>query len=76
MIKPETIAMVDAIIAKLDEKDAMFVQGMVNEIERLQKKVKQQDERLNEYSWRSNPDKSGGAFTDEEIYRSRNGGWQ
>lgn len=75
MIKPETIAMVDAIIAKLDEKDGMFIQGMVNEIERLQRKVREQSERINEYSWRVNPDKSGGAFTDEEIYRSRNGGW-
>lgn len=74
MISPETIAMVDAIIAKLDEKDGMFVQGMVNEIERLQKKVKQQDERLNEYSWIRNPDRMGGQFTDEEINRSR-GGW-
>lgn len=75
MIKPETIAMVDAIIAKLDENDGMFIQGMVNEIERLQAKIRRQDERLNEYSWTVNPDTSGGAFTQEEINRSRNGGW-
>ena len=76
MFKPETIAMVDAIIAKLDEKDGMFVQGMVNEIERLQKKVKQQEERISEYSWTINPDRSGGQFSDEEINRSGyQGGW-
>ena len=76
MFKPETLARVDEIIAKLNyAADKEFVQGMVNEIERLQKKIKQQDERLNEYSWRISPDRSGGQFSDEEIYRSRNGGW-
>lgn len=75
MIKSETIAMVDAIIAKLDEKDGMFVQGMVNEIQRLQAKVREQSERLSTYTWTTNPDKSGGAFTQEEINRSQNGGW-
>lgn len=75
MIKPETLARVDALIAKLDEADGMFVQSMVNEIERLQKKIREQNERLTEYSWRVSPDRSGGQFSDEEIARSRNGGW-
>ena len=75
MIKPETTAMVYDIIAKLNAKDGQFVHGMLIEIQRLQAKVREQSERINEYSWRVNPDKSGGAFTDEEIYRSRNGGW-
>ena len=75
MIKPETIAMVDNIIAKLDEKDGMFIQGMVNEIERLQKKIREQDKRISDYSWERNPDRMGGQFTQEEIDRSRNGGW-
>jgi hypothetical protein len=75
MIKPETIAKVDAIIATLNETDAMFIQGMVNKIEELHRKIEQQDERLSEYSWTVNPDKSGGAFTQDEIDRSRNGGW-
>jgi hypothetical protein len=75
MFKPETIARVDEIIAKLDDADGMFVQRMVNKIEELQRKIAQQDKRLSDYSWTVNPDKSGGAFTQDEIDRSRNGGW-
>lgn len=75
MIKPETTAMVYDIIAKLNANDGQLVHGMLIEIQRLQAKVREQSERINEYSWSVNPDKSGGAFTDEEIYRSRNGGW-
>jgi hypothetical protein len=75
MFKPETLARVDALIAKLDETDGMFVQSMVNEIERLQKKIREQDKRLSDYSWTVNPDTSGGAFRQDEIDRSRNGGW-
>ncbi len=76
MFKPETIDRVDKIIAKLDDADGMFVQSMVNKIEELQRKIAQQDKRLSDYSWTVNPDKSGGAFTQDEIDRSRNGGWQ
>lgn len=75
MFKPETIARVDEIIAKLDDADGMFVQRMVNKIEELQRKITQQDKRLSDYSWTVNPDRSGGAFTQDEIDRSRNGGW-
>lgn len=76
MFKPETIARVDEIIAKLHSAaDKEFVQGMVNEIERLQRKVKKQEERIAEYSWTVNPDTSGGAFTDREILDSMRGGW-
>lgn len=75
MIKPEAVARADEIIAKLDESDGMFVQSMVNEIERLRKQVKEQDKRLTEYSWTVNPDCMGGAFRQDEIDRSRNGGW-
>lgn len=75
MIKPETVARVDEIIAKLDESDGMFILQMMHKIIELQKKVKQQDERISEYSWTANPDRMGGQFTQEEIDRSRNGGW-
>ena len=76
MFKPETLARVDEIIAKLNyAADKEFVQGMVNEIERLQKKVKQQEERISEYSWTISPDRMGGQFSDEEIYRSREERW-
>ena len=75
MIKSETVARVDEIIAKLDESDGMFVLQMMHQIIALQKKIKQQDERIAEYSWTTNPDRSGGQFSQEEIDRSRNGGW-
>lgn len=75
MIKPETIEMVYDIIAKLNAKDGQFVHNMLIEIQRLQAKIKQQDERLTEYSWRVNPDRMGGQFSDEEIYRSREERW-
>jgi hypothetical protein len=70
MINPETIAKVDAIIATLNETDAMFIQGMVNKIDELNRKLAKQEERLVEYSWYRNPDKSGGQFTQDEINRS------
>jgi hypothetical protein len=74
MINPETIAKVDAIAATLSETDAKFIQGMVNAIEELHRKLEKQEERLNEYSWYRNPDKSGGQYSDREIldsYRKR-----
>lgn len=70
MINPETIAKVDAIIATLNETDGMFIQGMVNKIEELHRKLEKQEERLTEYSWYRNPDKSGGQFTQDEINHS------
>jgi hypothetical protein len=75
MIKPETIAKVDAIIATLSETDAMFIQGLVNQVEELNRKLEKQQERLNEYSWYRNPDRSGGQFSDAEIARARSERW-
>lgn len=75
MLKPEMIERVDSIIAKLDETDGMFIQGMVNEIKRLNKKVVEQEQRLVEYSWEHNPDRMGGQFTQQEIDEARRGGY-
>lgn len=75
MIKSETNAIVYDIIAKLDAKDGQFVHDMLIEIQRLRAKVREQSERLSTYTWTTNPDESGGAFTQEEINRSQNGGW-
>lgn len=75
MFNPETLARVDALIAKLDEKDGMFVQSMVNEIERLQKKIKRDEEQRLEDSWRNSPDRSGGQFSDQEILDSYRNRW-
>lgn len=75
MINPETIAKVDAIAATLSETDATFIQGMVNAIEELHRKLEKQEERLNEYSWYRNPDKSGGQYSDREILDSYRNRW-
>lgn len=76
MFKPETLARVNEIVAKLNyAADKEFVQGMVNEIERLQKKVKQQEERIAEYSWTISPDRMGGQFSDSEILDSYRNRW-
>ena len=48
------------------------VQGLAKlEKDEIQKRIA----RDTETSWRLSPDTSGGAFTQEEIDRSRNGGW-
>lgn len=75
MINPETVARVDEIIAKLGESDGMFVLQMMHQIIALQKKIKEQDKRISDYSWERNPDRMGGQFSQDEIDRSRNGGW-
>jgi len=69
MINPEAIAKVDAIKATLSEIDATFIQGLVNQVEELNRKLEKQQERLDEYSWYRNPDRSGGQFSDAEIAR-------
>lgn len=75
MLNDETIARVDEIVTKLDEADGMFVLGLLTKIQELQKTIRKQNDRLIEDSWARNPDRMGGQFTDEEIYRSQNGGW-
>ncbi len=75
MLNDETIARVDEIVTKLDEADGMFVLGLIIKIQELQKTIRKQNDRLVEDSWTRNPDRMGGQFTDEEIYRSQNGGW-
>lgn len=76
MIKPETNQKIDAIRQKLDEEDGLFILSMQAEIERLQEKVKKQDERISDYSWAaSGGDRMGGGWTDSEILESQRGGW-
>jgi hypothetical protein len=75
MLNDETIARVDEIVTKLDEADGMFILGLLTKIQELQKTIRKQNDRLIEDSWARNPDRMGGQFTDEEIYRSQNGGW-
>ena len=44
------------------------------EIYRLRQQVKKLTAALDDYSWRINPDRMGGQFTQEEIDRSARGG--
>ena len=45
------------------------------EIFRLRAELRRLKEKAIEDSWARNPDRMGGQFTDEEINRSRDGGW-
>jgi hypothetical protein len=45
------------------------------EIFRLRAKLRRTREQAIEDSWARNPDRSGGQFSQDEIDRSRNGGW-
>lgn len=39
MTTPETLERIDNILAKLDESDGMFVYGMLNKVEALQREI-------------------------------------
>lgn len=41
------------------------------ELARLKRKVVRLEKELSEHSWTTNPDRSGGAWTQEEIDRSK-----
>lgn len=64
----------------IDELNQTFEDPAVNgltdraamEIYRLRQQVKKLTAALNDYSWRVNPDRMGGQFTEEEKNRS---GW-
>jgi hypothetical protein len=45
------------------------------EIFRLRAELRRASEKAIEDSWSRNPDRSGGQFSQDEIDRSRNGGW-
>lgn len=45
------------------------------EIFRLRAELRRMNEKAIEDSWRRSPDRSGGQFSDEEIYRSRDERW-
>ena len=52
-----------------------YFTDMIAEVEKLRAEIARLKEKAIEDSWARNPDHSGGQFTDEELYRSRNGGW-
>ena len=51
MTTPETIERLDNIIAKLDESDGMFVYGMLNKVEALQREVAKLKDKQSLASW-------------------------
>jgi hypothetical protein len=56
-------------------EDRQVIELLAAEILRLEEKVRDQDKRISDYSWTINPDRMGGQFSQDEIDRSRNGGW-
>jgi len=66
-------AMLDGL--KVSEKEGYFIiknwlEINIDELQRILKDVDKAVEQYNELAWTINPDRSGGAFTDEEITRS------
>lgn len=66
---------IEAVKMRLNRaEDRVLVADLVLTIERLRRKVEEQDRRIAEYGWERNPDRMGGQFTDAEIletYRNR-----
>lgn len=67
----------EMLITALYDSDEASV--LTNQAARMLEKLRAELDRANkqaiEDSWARNPDRSGGQFTQEEIDRSRNGGW-
>ena len=42
----------------------------VTELEYLRRRVKQLEDRLSDLSWKTNPDRMGGSFSQDEIDRA------
>ena len=57
-------------------EERKFLDQMVDLLEHLLQDNQKLRDRNAEMSWTLYPDTSGGAFTQDEIDRSRNGGWQ
>lgn len=63
---------VNEILPGGDDGEMQFNPHYIVEFDEFAKTVK--DEEI-ERSWRENPDRMGGSFTDEEISRYRNDSW-
>ena len=69
------------LLARIDHSGVIpqrthyYLADLIAEVERAHAEIKQLREKSIEYSWYRYPDKSGGQFTQDEIERSRNGGW-
>ncbi len=48
-----------------------YVQHLENEIERLRATIIELQRQLSEQSWKLNPDRMGGQFTQDEINRAK-----
>ena len=62
-------------VDQLFEECAMVKEQLLMAVKQLTKANDQARDREIAASWERNPDRMGGQFTQEEIDRSRNGGW-
>ena len=74
--------MLNEIMKQMEEDIRCDIHGDIygheywaEEIFRLRAELRRLKEKAIEDSWARNPDRMGGQFTDEEINRSRDGGW-
>ena len=56
MTTPETLERLDNILAKLDESDGMFVYGMLNKVEALQREITKLKEDIAYLEWNDGND--------------------
>ena len=56
--------------AAVNESTIKFLEVNIDELKRILQDVEQCAKQASDDSWITNPDRSGGAFTDEEIARS------
>lgn len=74
--------MISEIMKQMEEDIRCDIHGDIygherwaEEIFRLRAELRRMKEKAIEDSWSRNPDRSGGQFSDEEIYRGQSGGW-
>ena len=74
----QTFVELETLIEELWESDeaSALTNQAARVIEQLRTELRRANEKAIEDSWIRNPDRMGGQFTQDEIDRSRNGGWQ
>jgi hypothetical protein len=63
------------MIQKLENQMVTLVLNHNHYVQWAVEEIKKRDKSISDYSWTVNPDRMGGQFTQDEIDRSRNGGW-
>lgn len=63
---------IEQALAALPKENQPAISAIIGQLEA---QVRELTARVNELSWAVNPDRSGGQFTQDEIYSSGRDGW-